>query len=518
MKRIRKTVGLVLVLLAMFAFGITAQAKTGLSKKKLTVKCGKTATIELKGASGGIRWSTSKSKVASIKARGNKVEIFGLKAGKAKITAKVGKKKYVCKVSVKEKPVISAKSATIGIGGKLRLMIAGTGSKVKWSSSKKKVATVKKIGPYLCEVTGKKAGTATIKAKVGKKNLKCKVTVKNGGPAFVGVDPKWEKEHSGSKDGSKSGSNKTTYVNGISVTYPTTLMVKTGMQARYTVSPSNATNKAVSWSSSNSAVATVDETGLIRGVSAGTATITATATDGSGVSGSLIVTITDDVEEIRKGLAEAKKKGPAAFISYYEHLSGDKKSKVYIGRYGLRATSYTVGPGAPINIEKDYGDAVKAIYFPWIKSVHDKSLARFTNDPRAKLFFMANWLHSQYVQGSIKEIQRINGFLLCPSIAKLLAEDAYPAGNCAAATSFMLDAAYYLFGYSGTSVHWDGSPHMGAGVLINGKTYLYDPQFGAYGEMINGKLKDIDDITDDYGDAIDAVRANHTSQEVDYTM
>ena len=131
MKRIRKTAGLVLLLLAMLAFGITAQAKTGLSKKKLTVKCGKTATIELKGASGGDKWKTSKSKGASMKARGNKVEIFGLKAGKSKVTAKVGKKKYVCKVTVKEKPVISAKSDTSGIGGKQQLMIGGPGPKVK---------------------------------------------------------------------------------------------------------------------------------------------------------------------------------------------------------------------------------------------------------------------------------------------------------------------------------------------------------------------------------------------------
>ena len=513
------TAGLVLVLLAMLAFGITAQAKTSLSKKKLTVKCGKTATIELKGASGGVKWSTSKSKVASIKARGNKAEVFGLKAGKSKVTAKVGKKKYVCKVTVKEKPVISAKSATIGIGGKLRLMIAGTGSKVKWSSSKKKVATVKKIGPYLCEVTGKKAGTATIKAKVGKKTLKCKVTVKNGGPAFVGVDPKWEKEHSGSKDGAKSGSNKATLVSGISVTYPTTLMVKTGMQARYTVSPSNATNKAVSWSSSNSAVATVDETGLIRGVSAGTATITATATDGSGVSGSLIVTITDDVEEIRKGLAEAKKKGPAALISYYEHLPSEKKNKVYVGEWGNRGYVYNMSKKyAPINMEKEFGEAVEALYYPWIKSVHDKSMARFTNDPRVKLFFMANWIHYQYVMGGITYMERVADFLLCPSVTSCLAEDACPGGNCQAAARFILRAAYYLFGYGGTTIHWNNSAHIQAGVIINGKTYVYDPQAGWYGEMIDGEFKFIDDIDDDYTDAIDAVWANHPLGEEDFTM
>ena len=58
-----------------------------------------------------------------------------------------------------------------------------------------------------------------------------------------------------------------------------------------TVSPDNATNKTLTWSSSNTAVATVDENGVVTGVSAGTATITATAHDGSGVSASCIVTV-----------------------------------------------------------------------------------------------------------------------------------------------------------------------------------------------------------------------------------
>ena len=47
-----------------------------------------------------------------------------------------------------------------------------------------------------------------------------------------------------------------------------------------TVAPSNATNKAVTWSTSNAAVATVNN-GIVTAVSAGTATITVTTTDGS---------------------------------------------------------------------------------------------------------------------------------------------------------------------------------------------------------------------------------------------
>ena len=58
-----------------------------------------------------------------------------------------------------------------------------------------------------------------------------------------------------------------------------------------TVKPDNATNKAVTWTSSNEAVATVDTDGKVTGVKAGSATITATANDGSGKSASCSVTI-----------------------------------------------------------------------------------------------------------------------------------------------------------------------------------------------------------------------------------
>ena len=48
------------------------------------------------------------------------------------------------------------------------------------------------------------------------------------------------------------------------------------------VVPDNAANKAVAWTSSNPSVASVDENGTVTAKAAGTATITATAKDGSG--------------------------------------------------------------------------------------------------------------------------------------------------------------------------------------------------------------------------------------------
>lgn len=52
-------------------------------------------------------------------------------------------------------------------------------------------------------------------------------------------------------------------------------------QLTETVAPSNATDKSVSWSSSNTSVATVSSSGLVTAVSAGSATITVTTTDGA---------------------------------------------------------------------------------------------------------------------------------------------------------------------------------------------------------------------------------------------
>lgn len=74
---------------------------------------------------------------------------------------------------------------------------------------------------------------------------------------------------------------------------PATASVEAGstVQLTETVLPANATDKSVSWSSSNTAVATVDSSGLVIGVAAGSATITATTTDG-GLTATCAVTVT----------------------------------------------------------------------------------------------------------------------------------------------------------------------------------------------------------------------------------
>lgn len=65
-----------------------------------------------------------------------------------------------------------------------------------------------------------------------------------------------------------------------------------------TYQPSNASIKKVTWSSSNKAVATVDANGNVKGVGQGSATITATALDGSGVKAACKVTVSEALYKI----------------------------------------------------------------------------------------------------------------------------------------------------------------------------------------------------------------------------
>lgn len=64
-----------------------------------------------------------------------------------------------------------------------------------------------------------------------------------------------------------------------------------------TVSPDDATTKTLSWDSSNKTVATV-ENGVVTPHTVGTSTITATSTDGSNKSDSLVVTVTDQAKHV----------------------------------------------------------------------------------------------------------------------------------------------------------------------------------------------------------------------------
>ncbi|SHI96862.1 Uncharacterized conserved protein YjdB, contains Ig-like domain [Tessaracoccus bendigoensis DSM 12906] len=82
------------------------------------------------------------------------------------------------------------------------------------------------------------------------------------------------------------------------ITLPATLAVTAGRSQALTatVTPANATDKSLTWATSDAAVATVNTNGTVTGVKAGTATVTATAADGSGVRASTRVTVAKAAE------------------------------------------------------------------------------------------------------------------------------------------------------------------------------------------------------------------------------
>lgn len=90
---------------------------------------------------------------------------------------------------------------------------------------------------------------------------------------------------------------ETVHVTSVSVS-PSSATIEQGetVELTETVLPSNATDKSVTWSSSNTSVATVSSSGLITGVSVGNATITVTTVDG-GYTDTCSVTVTQPVIE-----------------------------------------------------------------------------------------------------------------------------------------------------------------------------------------------------------------------------
>lgn len=121
---------------------------------------------------------------------------------------------------------------------------------VSWFSSNPTIATVSATGV----VTGVSAGSATITAKTTDGGLEATNTVSVSNVSCTGL-----------------------------TISPSTLSLAKGLTSQLSASviPSNATNKNVTYTSSNTAVATVSATGLITAVNTGTANIVATTVDGS---------------------------------------------------------------------------------------------------------------------------------------------------------------------------------------------------------------------------------------------
>ena len=212
-----------------------------------------------------VTWSSSDEKIATVKDG----KVTAVKVGEATITAKAGDKSAECKVTVSPVPVSSVTldktSLELEIGQKATLVATvkpdnAADKTVTWSSSDTKIATVDANG----DVFAIGIGDVTITAKAGDKTAECKVTVKRVPVSSVSLDM-------------------------------TTLELFVGRTAilTATVKPDNATDKTVTWTSSNSAVASVDNDGKVTAIVKGDAVITATANDGSGVFASCAVDVKD---------------------------------------------------------------------------------------------------------------------------------------------------------------------------------------------------------------------------------
>ncbi len=180
--------------------------------------------------------------------------------GATTITATAGGVKGTCTVTVKDIAVesVSITPATLemAVGGTEQLTPADAeDNTVTWSSGNEAVATVAQDGT----VTAVAAGQAVITAVAGGIEGTCALTVKDVAVESVSI-------------------------------MPATLELSVGKTGRLTanVLPAGATDRPVTWSSGNGAVATVAQDGTVTAVAVGQAVITATA---DGVEGTCVVDV-----------------------------------------------------------------------------------------------------------------------------------------------------------------------------------------------------------------------------------
>lgn len=216
-----------------------------------------------------VKWTSSDTKVISVDANG-KIKAVG--AGTATVTCTsvdnpMIKGSCTVKVNVKTTGVKLNKTSGYlyeGQSGKLTATVSpadATNKKLTWTSSNTSIATVDSSG----KITAKKPGTVYITCTTnnGGYTAQCKLTVR----AVIKT--------------TSVKLNKTSGSMNAGTTYTFTV----------TVAPSNATNKGVTFKSSNPAVLEVNKTsGKIRAIKPGTATVTCTTND-TGKTAKCVVTV-----------------------------------------------------------------------------------------------------------------------------------------------------------------------------------------------------------------------------------
>ena len=238
-----------------------------LNKTELALNKGQsetlTATVKPDDATDKtVTWTSSNTSVATVDSNG-KVSAVG--GGNATIAAKAGDKQATCAVTVTvpvESITLDKTTATLEEGESVTLTATitpedATNKSITWTSSDNSIATVDQNG----KVAAIKEGTATIAAKAGEKQASCEITVNKKVIQVTSITLNNEK-----------------------------IMVFVGNQATLsaTVLPYDATDKTVTWTSSNTSVATVDD-GVVKGIGIGTTTITATAGNQSATCSVLVV-------------------------------------------------------------------------------------------------------------------------------------------------------------------------------------------------------------------------------------
>ena len=248
-----------------------------------------TATIEPSNATDtSVNWTSSDTGVATVTQSG---VVRAVSNGTAVITCKAqdgSNKTGQCTITVDipeasgstnirvNSVTVSPGSATItSAGGTKNLAVTigpsnATDKSVNWISSDTGVATVTQSGV----VTAVSNGTAVITCKAqdgSNKTGQCTITV-NISQASGSTDIK---------------------VNSITVSPASSTLTSAGetKNLAVTIGPSNATDKSVKWTSSDTGVATVTQSGVVTAVSNGTAVITCEAQDGSRVKSTCTVTV-----------------------------------------------------------------------------------------------------------------------------------------------------------------------------------------------------------------------------------
>ncbi len=248
-------------------------------------------------------WTSSDEEIATVDENGN---IKALKEGNADITVTTedGKYKAKCTITITQDAIpvdgISISGAKeVRVGGKIKLTATvtpedATNKSVIWKSSNPYVAKVDKNG----NVTGLKAGKVTITVKTADGGYEATYTI------TVKANTSSNNNQNGNSNNDKPStpstpntpntpskpSNPSTPDNpeekpsiveptGIKISGPTTVEVGSSITLTATVTPNEAANKSVAWSSSDEKIATV-ENGKVTGKSAGTVTITAKTVNG----------------------------------------------------------------------------------------------------------------------------------------------------------------------------------------------------------------------------------------------